>query len=68
MSLSAHTRTNIFGFFGIVFLSSVTMLWLFWRFPITTAIATVLVWAVLGVSARLARSMDTEKMADLERS
>jgi hypothetical protein len=43
------------------------MLWLFWRFPLTTAVITVGVFAVLGVLARLARSIDVD-MTDLDRT
>jgi hypothetical protein len=67
MTKSAHQRTNIFGFLSILALSSATMLWMLWRFPIGTSIATVIVLSVFGVSARLARSIEGEALADLER-
>jgi hypothetical protein len=41
------------------------MLWLFWRFPLPTAIITVGVFLVLGVLARLARSIDVD-ITDLD--
>jgi hypothetical protein len=67
MTKSAQTRTNIFGFLCILALSSGTMLWMLWHFPLTTAVATVVVLSVYGVSARLARSIETESLADLNR-
>jgi hypothetical protein len=65
MTQSTHKRTNIVALLAILTLSSVTMVWLFWRFPVPTALVTVAVLAALGVSARLARSIDTE-MPDLD--
>jgi hypothetical protein len=34
--------------------------WLYWRFPVITAVATVAILMALGVSARLARLTDTD--------
>jgi hypothetical protein len=42
------------------------MLWLFWRFPLMTAIVTLGVFAALVVLARLARSIEVD-MQDLDR-
>lgn len=64
MTKSAHMRTKIAGLLAIVILSAATMLWLFWRHPISTGIATLAVLAWFGVSARLARS-DID-MSDME--
>jgi len=47
--------------------SAGTMLWLFWRYPLTTAIVTLGVFAALAVLARLARSIDVD-MKDLDRT
>jgi hypothetical protein len=58
---------GIVAFLAILTLSAGTMLWLFWRFPLTTAIVTLGVLAALGVLARLARSIDVE-LKDLERT
>jgi hypothetical protein len=57
MTDSPHARANILALL-ILTLSAGTMLWLFWHYPISTAIATIVVVAVLGISARLARSVD----------
>ena len=67
MTKTAQKRTNIFGFLGILTLSSVTMLWMLWHFPVGTGIATVVVLSVYAVSARLARSIENDGMADMER-
>ena len=67
MTKSAQKRTNIFGFLCILALSSVTMLWMLWHFPVSTGIATILVLSAFGVSARLARSIESEGLTDLDR-
>jgi hypothetical protein len=67
MTNSAQKRTNIFGFLSILALSSATMLWMLWHFPVGTGIATVIVLSLFGVSARLARSIESEGLADLDR-
>jgi hypothetical protein len=67
MTKSAQKRTNIFGFLSIMALSSATMVWMLWHFPIGTGIATVVVLSVYGVSARLARSIENDGLADLKR-
>jgi hypothetical protein len=43
------------------------MVWLFWHYPLITAVVTVAVLASLGISARLARSIDTADLTDLQR-
>jgi hypothetical protein len=65
MTNSAQKRTNIFGFVAIVVLSAVTMLWLFWHHPVSTAIATIVVLAGLGISARLARFVQSDNRPDM---
>ena len=67
MTKSARKRTNIFGFWSTLVLSASTMLWLFWHFPIGTGIATVVVLSAFGVSARLARSVESDGLTDLEK-
>jgi hypothetical protein len=57
MTDSPYARANIFALL-ILTLSAATMLWLFWHYPLGTAIVTIVVLAVLGISARLARSID----------
>ncbi len=66
MGQSAHKRTNVVGLLSVVALSAVTMLWLFWHHPVTTAIVTLVVLAAFAISARLAQMVDTD-MSDLER-
>jgi len=60
MKASAQARTNLFGFLGVIALSSLTMVWLFWHYPRGTGIATLVVLAAFGISARLARWIDSE--------
>jgi hypothetical protein len=57
---SAHKRTNIVGFGGILILSAATMLWLFWHHPLTTGIVTIVVLGAFAISARLAQMVDTD--------
>jgi hypothetical protein len=67
MTKSAQKRTNIFGFLSILALSSATMLWMLWHFPVSTGIATIVVLSAFGVSARLARSIESDGLTDLDR-
>jgi hypothetical protein len=67
MTKSALKRTNIFGFLSTLALSSATMLWMLWRFPVGTGIAAVVVLSAFGVSARLARSVESDALSDLKR-
>ena len=60
MSASASARLGIVAFLAILTVSAGTMLWLFWRFPLMTAIVTLGVFAALVVLARLARSIDVD--------
>jgi hypothetical protein len=67
MTVSSSARMNIVAFIAILTLSAGTMLWLFWRFPLMTAIITVGIVLGLSVLARLARSIDVD-MTDLDRT
>lgn len=60
MTHSSRARANIIVFLAVLLLSALTMVWLFWHHPLKTLIATVAVLSALGVSARLARSVDTD--------
>ena len=66
MTKAAQKRTGIVGFFCTLALSSAIMLWMSWHFPISTAIVTIVVLSAFAVSARLARSIDTDSLAELE--
>ncbi len=68
MTRTTHLRTNIVLLMGLLVLSSSTMLWLFWRFPISTAVATVAVLAAIGLSARLASPTDSDLSSELDHS
>lgn len=65
MTHTSSVRANIVGFLTVLALSALTMVWLFWHHPIKTIIATVAVLAALGISARLARSIEVDA-SDLE--
>jgi hypothetical protein len=67
MSTSSSARMGIVAFLAILTVSAGTMLWLFWRFPLMTAIVTLAVFAALVVLARLARSIEVD-MQDLDRT
>jgi hypothetical protein len=67
MNASSSARMGIVAFLAILTVSAGTMLWLFWRFPLMTAIVTLGVFAALAVLARLARSIDVD-MKDLDRT
>ena len=67
MTESSSARIGIVALLAILTVSAGTMLWLFWRFPLTTAVVTLGVLAALGVLARLARSIDVE-LKDLDRT
>jgi hypothetical protein len=65
MTHSSHPRANLLVFLAVLALSALTMVWLFWRHPLKTLIFTIVVLAALGVSARLARAIDTESSSEL---
>jgi hypothetical protein len=67
MTNSSKTRRNIAIFLAVLSLSALTMVWLFWHHPVKTLVATVGVLAALGISARLARSIEVENPAELDR-
>ncbi len=43
------------------------MIVLFWLFPLTTAVVTLGVFALLGVSARFARAVDVSDISEIKR-
>ncbi|HTC37356.1 MAG TPA: hypothetical protein VK693_00320 [Steroidobacteraceae bacterium] len=67
MSTSSSARLGTVAFLAILTVSAGTMLWLFWRFPLMTAIVTLGVFAAFVVLSRLARSIDVD-MKDLDRT
>ncbi len=60
MLKTTHIRTNMVLLPSLLGLSSLLMLWLFWRHPITTAITTGAVLAAFGLSARLSRAVEAD--------
>ncbi len=66
MKQSTASRAKVVLRVAIVALSSVTMLGLFWRFPVETAIAAVVLVGALALSAKLTESSDAEAGSDFE--
>ncbi|HWW29800.1 MAG TPA: hypothetical protein VNY80_07285 [Steroidobacteraceae bacterium] len=64
MADSRSTRANVIALIAIMTASASIMLWLFWRFPLTTAIITVAVLTLLGLLGALARSIEAEIPVD----
>ena len=63
--MNSSTRAKIVAFLAILTISAGTMLWLFWRFPLPTAIVALAVLVALCVLVRLARLIDFD-MSDLD--
>ena len=63
---ASSSRMGVAAFIAVLTVSAGTMLYLFWRFPLVTAVVTLGILAALGVLARLARSFD--EMKDLDRT
>jgi hypothetical protein len=53
-------RTYTLSVIAIFALSSATMVWLLWRFPMGTTLGALGVLLVFGIVARLSRSSDTD--------
>jgi hypothetical protein len=53
-------RTYTLSVIAIFALSSTTMLWLLWRFPMGTALGALGVLLLFGIIAHLSRSSDTD--------
>jgi uncharacterized membrane protein SpoIIM required for sporulation len=66
MTNSSSTRRNIAISLSVLSLSALTMVWLFWHHPVKTAVATIAVLAALGLSARLARSIEADTASELD--
>ncbi len=66
MSASSK-KSKVAAFLAILVISAATMIVLFWLFPLTTAIVALGLFAILGLSARLARAVDTGDMSEIER-
>jgi hypothetical protein len=68
MTESSSNRTNVAAFLAILIVSAATMVVLFWRFPLMTALITLAVLLLLGVSARLSRAIEFADVSDIEQS
>lgn len=63
MAHSSQSRAKVLVFLATLALSALTMIWLFWRYPLSTSIAAVAILAALFGSARLARSVEPDSGA-----
>ncbi|MGA2187703.1 MAG: hypothetical protein ABSH33_04185 [Steroidobacteraceae bacterium] len=66
MTKSARAHNKFWTLLAIVAISSATMLWLFWHYPLGTGIGTLVVLAAFAVLIRLAGSVDTDSLPDLD--
>ena len=66
MSASSSGKSRVAVFLAVLVVSSATMIALFWLFPLTTAVVTLGLLALLFVSARLARAIDVTDISDIE--
>jgi len=60
VSNSKIALTYTLSIIAIFALSSATMLWLLWRFPMATILGTVGILLLFGIVAHLSRSSDTD--------
>lgn len=58
-------KRSVFGFFAMA-LSAAIMLWLFWHFPVTTAVATLAVLGAFELSARVSDLIEAEGKSELD--
>lgn len=65
MARKSNARANILAFLSVLGLSALSMIWLFWHYPVKTLLATAAVLAALGISARLARSIENETSREM---
>jgi hypothetical protein len=56
--MNSTKRARTVAFIAILTVSAGTMLWLFWRFPLPTAIVALAIVAALFVLVRLARLIE----------
>lgn len=64
--MHSSTRARTVAFIAILTVSASLMLWLFWRFPLTTAIVALGIVAALFVLVRLARLIEFD-ISDMDR-
>jgi hypothetical protein len=64
--MHSSTQARTVAFIAILTVSSGIMLWLFWRFPLPTAIVALAIVAALFVLVRLARLIEFD-ISDMER-
>ncbi len=67
MKNSVSARASVLLFLSAMTVSSLTMLWLLWRFPVVTASAGVLILAGIFIAARLAKALEGDSLGDADR-
>lgn len=65
VSDSKIRRIETLGVIAIFALSSATMSWLLWRFPVVTALTAAGILLAFGIFARLSRWSDTDRVPAL---
>jgi hypothetical protein len=60
MKTLARERSKLFASLAAVLLSATSMIWLFWRHPVTAGLVTLVIFAAFGVSAYMARWIEPD--------
>jgi hypothetical protein len=63
MTKAVRRLNKFWSLLTIVVLSSATMIWLLWHYPLGTGIATLAVLTAFAVLIRLTRAIDTDSMS-----
>ena len=66
MAHASQSQAKILVFLATLALSALTMIWLFWRYPLSTSVAALAVLAAFYGSAPLARSVETDSDAGMD--
>jgi hypothetical protein len=61
--MKGSNRIQITVLVAFVMLSSITMIWLFWRFPLSACIGTMVILVTFLLCAHFARSPDLDVAA-----
>ncbi len=64
MKKSSYSRANVALLMAMLLTSATMMLWLFWHFPVATAIVTLTVLLGLSISTRWAASTDNDSLSE----
>jgi hypothetical protein len=61
-----HLGVHRAVFFGVLALSALIMIWLFWHHPLKTALCTLVLLTGFGLAVRLARWLETDAAQELD--